>query len=300
MMNSRTQKSLVEPLLKTDFHSKVASESILRLNGKDYRLIGKHIRIGRAPDNDIAIDNPSISRYHAMISLSEEGYLIEDLKSRNGIRVNGSLIDKLVLSGGDLIQVGDATGEFIQKQKSGAEPKKVAIADFPEEVSKSIKVLGFRWKRARSKKKIVFLAMLVFPILVFSLLFSGRRQLEENLALNQVEAATAAGSYEMVSKKDFSRCIELEDLLNLKKARSCFQSLPQTEEVQAALSRVISRQEDLSLRRYQEGEAAFKNYYFDVAIQKWQEVLLVADEDSEFLSKARLGMETAEQRKLLR
>lgn len=300
MMNSRAQKSLVESLLKTDFHSKVAAESVLRLNGKDYRLIGKHIRIGRAPDNDISIDNPSISRYHAMISLSADGYLIEDLKSRNGIRVNGSLIDKVILSGGDLIQVGDAEGEFIQKQKSSPKNEKPAAAAFQEEFSKSIKILGFRWKRARSKKKIVFLAMLVFPLLVFSLLFSGGKQLEENLGLNQVEAATAAVSYEMVSKEDFSRCIELEDLLNLKKARSCFQALPQTEEVREALSRVITRQEDLSLRRYQEGEAAFKNYYFDAAIQKWQEVLLVADEDSDFLSKARLGMETAEQRKLLR
>lgn len=301
MMNSRTQKSLVEPLLKTEFHSKVASESILRLNGKDYRLIGKHIRIGRAPDNDISIDNPSISRYHAMLSLSAEGYLIEDLKSRNGIRVNGSLIDKVVLSSEDTLQIGDVFGEIFFKSKERKKDEKPILKSLSEEVSKSVKILDKRWKRSASKKKLAFIAMLALPLLVFGFMFLNKQEIESSFGLESAEAANPpAVVYEMASKEEVAKCLEQEDLLNLKKARSCFEALPQNDFIKASLGRVMQLQDDLTVRRYQEGEAAFKNYYFDTAIQKWQEVLLIADEESEYLSKAKLGMETAEQRKLLR
>ena len=48
--------------------------------------------LGRAPLNDIVVDEPGISRQHAGIRGDNEGYWIADLGSRNGSFVNGTKI----------------------------------------------------------------------------------------------------------------------------------------------------------------------------------------------------------------
>ena len=64
------------------------------------------ITIGRAPDNDIRIDNLAVSDHHARI-YSENGRLrIEDLNSLNGISLNRYPIKKEALNSGDEISVG--------------------------------------------------------------------------------------------------------------------------------------------------------------------------------------------------
>ena len=59
----------------TQYETKVASELWLNIGGRDYRLVGKTIRIGRALDNDIIIDHISCSRYHTIITISGDKYL---------------------------------------------------------------------------------------------------------------------------------------------------------------------------------------------------------------------------------
>ncbi len=46
--------------------------------------------IGRATTTDINLDDPLVSRHHARISKSENGFQIEDLGSRNGVYMNGN------------------------------------------------------------------------------------------------------------------------------------------------------------------------------------------------------------------
>ena len=51
------------------------------------------LRIGRAPDNDIILDSPSVSRYHAQLEYSSGTQPeITDLGSTNGVFVNGNLL----------------------------------------------------------------------------------------------------------------------------------------------------------------------------------------------------------------
>ncbi len=66
------------------------------------------VRIGRAQDNQIVLDHPQISRYHAIIERMGVGrYRIRDLKSTNGIYVNNNRIDQEAwLKEGDQIQIG--------------------------------------------------------------------------------------------------------------------------------------------------------------------------------------------------
>jgi len=64
--------------------------------------------IGRAPTNNLQLDEDSISGYHARIEKRGEDYWLVDLKSTNGTFVNGAPIKELRLQEGDLLQLGDA------------------------------------------------------------------------------------------------------------------------------------------------------------------------------------------------
>ena len=64
--------------------------------------------IGRTPDNDIAIDTNFISRHHAVVLVSSRHTIIEDLKSTNGIRVNGRRVSRQLLHDGDLVTIGNS------------------------------------------------------------------------------------------------------------------------------------------------------------------------------------------------
>jgi FHA domain len=65
--------------------------------------------IGRSPSSDLVIDHPSVSRRHARIVRGKDGYLIEDLESRNGVcidahpvRKSAPIIPGMVLTLGDV------------------------------------------------------------------------------------------------------------------------------------------------------------------------------------------------------
>src|SRR3954447_23854075 len=62
--------------------------------------------IGRHPDCDVRLDLPKVSRRHCCVALAYERVLIRDLGSRNGLRVNGVLVEEAQLSGGDEVAIG--------------------------------------------------------------------------------------------------------------------------------------------------------------------------------------------------
>ncbi len=76
-------------------------------------LEGSAIRIGRRPDNDIVFGNTSVSGYHAEIHLQRDGaYLITDLGSGNGLKVNDQTVSQAALQEGDLIEMGEVRFRF--------------------------------------------------------------------------------------------------------------------------------------------------------------------------------------------
>ncbi|HUP60012.1 MAG TPA: DUF4388 domain-containing protein [Thermoanaerobaculia bacterium] len=62
--------------------------------------------IGRHRDNGIQITDLGVSGFHARLYLGPEGYVLEDLKSRNGTWVNGSRIFHATLNDGDRLHLG--------------------------------------------------------------------------------------------------------------------------------------------------------------------------------------------------
>jgi pSer/pThr/pTyr-binding forkhead associated (FHA) protein len=86
-------------------------EFIVRMAGRKEMSIvldEDDVFIGRAPRiNDICIGDPSVSRQHAHVKRREEGYAVYDLKSLNGVFLNGEKISRAVLKDGDVIRLGD-------------------------------------------------------------------------------------------------------------------------------------------------------------------------------------------------
>ena len=73
--------------------------------GARYLLDSKQTKIGRDTNNDIHLDDITVSRSHAMLSKGD-GYSIKDLGSLNGTYLNAISVKEAVVKAGDEIQVG--------------------------------------------------------------------------------------------------------------------------------------------------------------------------------------------------
>lgn len=71
------------------------------------RLDSDRLTVGADPENDLTIDDPGISRLHAVLERFAAGWSIRDMGSRNGTFVNGDRITSdTVLTDGDEVLVG--------------------------------------------------------------------------------------------------------------------------------------------------------------------------------------------------
>jgi pSer/pThr/pTyr-binding forkhead associated (FHA) protein len=74
--------------------------------GEVYPISNYVLDIGRSASNDIVIDDPRVSRYHASVKHTGEGWFVVDKDSTAGTGLNGYRVnDKEALSDGDVIQV---------------------------------------------------------------------------------------------------------------------------------------------------------------------------------------------------
>ncbi|MEV2255114.1 FHA domain-containing protein [Streptomyces sp. NPDC050147] len=70
-------------------------------------LPARTVRIGRAADNDLVIDDLVVSRRHAELRVLADGtYEIVDLGSHNGTYLNGQPVDRARIAAGDIVGVG--------------------------------------------------------------------------------------------------------------------------------------------------------------------------------------------------
>lgn len=74
---------------------------------KVYQLGCDEVLIGRHASADIRLPDLSVSRYHAMMTVSEGVWTIRDIGSKSGLFVNGSLIQEAVLHENDVIKLGN-------------------------------------------------------------------------------------------------------------------------------------------------------------------------------------------------
>ncbi len=81
--------------------------------GTHFRLAKRPLAGGRDPSRDIQVVDPKVSRRHFQIRQEGDDHVIIELKSLNGVHVNGSRINgQQVLKDGDDICVGDTAMTF--------------------------------------------------------------------------------------------------------------------------------------------------------------------------------------------
>jgi pSer/pThr/pTyr-binding forkhead associated (FHA) protein len=73
---------------------------------KEVPLGTRPVTIGRAPDNDIPIDNLAVSNYHARVYVEAGSLVVEDLNSLNGLFLNDIRVERAMLKDGDAILIG--------------------------------------------------------------------------------------------------------------------------------------------------------------------------------------------------
>jgi DNA-binding response OmpR family regulator len=77
-----------------------------KLQGQIWNLNKDELLIGRGADCDVVIPDRQVSRHHARIRRTMDGFLLEDLGSKNGTHLNGSSIQSpALLQDGDEVQV---------------------------------------------------------------------------------------------------------------------------------------------------------------------------------------------------
>ncbi|MGV3624087.1 MAG: FHA domain-containing protein [Archangium sp.] len=97
-------------------------------SGQEFTLDGDELVIGRAAENPVSIPDTSVSRKHAVVRKTGEGWAVSDLGSGNGTMLNGAPIaDETQLNDGDVITMGDT--ELVYAGPGGgaaAEPAEAA------------------------------------------------------------------------------------------------------------------------------------------------------------------------------
>jgi hypothetical protein len=83
--------------------------------GEHFLPEGERTTIGRSPENEIFLDDVTVSRKHAVLIRRGDEFFIEDLGSLNGTYVNRKRIESARLESGDEVQVGKYRLTFMTK-----------------------------------------------------------------------------------------------------------------------------------------------------------------------------------------
>ena len=83
--------------------------------GARFTLDAPLTRLGRHPDSEISLDDITVSRRHAEIERTADGYVVRDAGSLNGTYVNQDRIDTAALRHGDEVQIGKFRLVFFER-----------------------------------------------------------------------------------------------------------------------------------------------------------------------------------------
>src|SRR5690349_2343104 len=89
------------------------------LQGNVFPLAETEMSVGRESSNQLSIADGTLSRRHCLLVPNDGGFIIRDLKSRNGTLVNGVPVDEKFLEHGDQIWLGDSAFVYLLDQEAG-------------------------------------------------------------------------------------------------------------------------------------------------------------------------------------
>lgn len=141
------------------------------VKGKSYPLDRDVLTIGRSKDNTLPIDNPTVSGHHCSISRDGDRFVLKDLESTNGTRLNSKEVSEVKLRPKDLIQVGsvefmfDAEGMLDAVETHSYAETHVEVAPGPAAAPDSFASISPFGARRRENKGLWFLLIAVVGIL---------------------------------------------------------------------------------------------------------------------------------------
>ena len=98
----------------------MASWMLVSGNGGESLLLeGEAVAIGRHPDNDFTLRDDLLSRFHCVLEATGDRWVLRDLGSRNGCKVNGERVAEAALDPGDQVRLG--RHEFVVRRVSEEE-----------------------------------------------------------------------------------------------------------------------------------------------------------------------------------
>jgi pSer/pThr/pTyr-binding forkhead associated (FHA) protein len=275
------------------------------------------VTIGREPINTVPIDSPFVSKAHAIFQYSNGHYVLEDLGSANGTRVNGAAISTAVVQIGDVIEIGDERLVFI---------------DRAAETSPQSQGLGKNAKLAMAAGGTMLVLVLVFALLLASAPSSGGGTEAETSAGTAAAAAgggsaqatggaTAAVPVVVATDSELTReavrraqaggvnpvdVLVDEGMLHFSAGRlreaaellgAALLRDQKNEMIRGRLDTVKRRLTTLIERHIAEAERAASQLQFDNAAAEWEQVLLLTDNRDPRRSRAEAGIKQARVRR---
>jgi pSer/pThr/pTyr-binding forkhead associated (FHA) protein len=93
----------------------------------------RELKIGRLPSNDIVLNDPTVSKYHAILRIDKAGVTLTDLNSTNGTFVNGNRVeDSIQLNELDIVKLGLVLFDWNDYVGSNIEQKKANYQSYSE------------------------------------------------------------------------------------------------------------------------------------------------------------------------
>ena len=113
--NAQPSSVFVEPITPIVAPKQISvSAALVLVNGQRFELTRDAIKIGRHESCAVVFADSNVSRVHGQIQHGEGGWLIVDLGSTNGIKVNGTKISKQqLLVDGDELASGTSTARLV-------------------------------------------------------------------------------------------------------------------------------------------------------------------------------------------
>jgi pSer/pThr/pTyr-binding forkhead associated (FHA) protein len=162
-----------------------------QLKDLSFELTGDRLSIGRVADNNIQMEDSAVSSHHAELIQKGEDYIIRDLNSTNGTRVNGQRILETRLYHGDTIHFGQLEVQYLSSTKAAPKPlpsSNKKIVDLTASQAKiTLPPTGYKSsspfsKTQRSKSKMFLqvalivlglIAAILLAIIIYTILRSG-------------------------------------------------------------------------------------------------------------------------------
>jgi predicted component of type VI protein secretion system len=115
------------------------------------------LTLGRSNENDISVDDPEMSRRHAVFKRSREGCSVEDQGTSNGTLVNGQTVSRVVLKHGDVVQIGSIEITYAET------PRAPMTLGSSVEYASQLKAFGTPMARMKGDGEATILGMLDAP-----------------------------------------------------------------------------------------------------------------------------------------